>query len=44
MRSRDEILTLTTAVGTASTEASSQTNTVTFLAWEVVQRYWAFIG
>ena len=36
--------TLTTAVGVASRAASSHTRTVTFLAWEVVHRYCAFIG
>ena len=35
---------LTIAVGMASTRASSHTRMVTFLAWEVVHRYWAFIG
>ena len=37
-------LTLAIAVGTARTHARIQTKIVTFLAWDVVQRYWAFMG
>ena len=37
-------LTLTTAVGTASKADMTQTSKVTFFAWDVVQRYWAFMG
>ena len=39
-----QTLTQTMAVGRESMTARSQTRMVTFLAWEVVQRYCAFMG